>query len=222
MTKYNVLIIAEIYLKINFHLISFEGNTLENIKQVYSHPVALGQIRQFLHEHKHIQALEFSDTAGAVNMIKQKYKDSNNKYNYGAVASAFAAHTYGMTIIKEDILENQNNYTRFFLLKKVDDPKTYEIKNNIKNSAKVSLEFQLGEEAGTLYKCLEPFAKRDIAIVKIESRPIINTHWQFTFYMDIKADYSDNNFKAALSELINNTAKLRVIGYYHKGDYIPT
>jgi len=73
-----------------------------------------------------------------------------------------------------------------------------------------------------LYKCLEPFAKRNISLVKIESRPIINTHWQFTFYIDVKADVDSIEFTEAMNDLSKLVSRVRVLGSYTKGEYIPT
>jgi prephenate dehydratase len=213
-------IFKEIYLKIKFHLIGLPESSFNDIKELHSHPVGLGQISLFLEENRQIKAIEFPDTAGAVKMIKEK-----NDITKAAVASKFASNIYGMKILKEDIHENKNNYTRFFALRK----KTFKEStafNSVNNTSytkpKTTIQFRLGEEAGSLYKCIGAFATRDLALVKIESRPIINTHWEFTFYMDIRADISDEKMIDALEEMKLYSKDLRVLGCYEKGTYIDT
>lgn len=209
-------IFKEIYLKIKFHLIGLPESKFEDITELHSHPVGLGQISKFLETNRQIKAVEFPDTAGAVKMIKDK-----NDKSKAAVASKFAAELYGAKIIRESIHENQNNYTRFFALRKkqkslkADNPGSY-------FKPKTTISFRLGEESGSLYKCIGAFAKRDLALVKIESRPIINTHWQFTFYMDIRADVNSSQMEAAIEEMSQYSKDLRILGCYEKGIYIET
>jgi len=211
-TQYNFRIIKEIYLKVNFHLIGFPDRNLKDITEVYTHPVAMGQIQDFLSKNPQIKAVEYPDTAGSVTYIKEK-----NLKSSAAAASRKAAEVNGMKIIQENIQSNKQNYTRFFALEKNTGKFKYE-----ENANKTSLEFKLGEESGSLFKCIKPFAERNISLIKIESRPIINTHWQFTFYLDVKAGIQDKRMLEALKELEKATKNYRIIGSYKKGEYIET
>lgn len=209
-------IFKEIYLKIKFHLIGLPESQFDDISELHSHPVGLGQISKFLEDNRQIKAIEFPDTAGAVKMIREK-----NDKSKAAVASKFAAELYGAKILVEDIHENHNNYTRFFALRK--QQKHLETdSSNLYFKPKTTIQFRLGEESGSLYKCIGAFAKRDLALVKIESRPIINTHWQFNFYMDIRADVNSSEMKAAIEEMSQYSKDLRILGCYEKGIYIET
>ncbi len=210
-------VFKEIYLKIKFHLIGQPESKFEDIAELYSHPVGLGQISKFLEENRQIKAIEFPDTAGAVKMVKDSKVNSK-----AAVASKFAANIYGMKILQEDIHENKNNYTRFFALRKSNYAKASLDKSIQFEKPKTTIQFQLGEESGSLYKCLGAFANRDLALVKIESRPIINTHWEFTFYMDIRGDVNSKEMQEALEEMKTYAKDFRVIGCYDKGVYIDT
>ncbi len=223
LTQYSVYIIGEIYLKINFHVIGFDEASLADVKYLYSHKVALGQIQGFLRSHSEIQPIEYEDTAGAVNMIKTKYSNLKTRQQYAAAASEYAANFYGMKILERNIQENRYNYTRFFLLKNSNDTNKYNISTeDTETSKKVSLEFRLGEESGSLYECLEPFAKKNIPLIKIESRPIINTHWQFTYYIDLQADIKSNEFNKAFNDLKRIVSHVRILGDYANGVYIDT
>jgi prephenate dehydratase len=215
MTKNNFVINGEIYLKINFHLIGQPETALEKITKLYSHPVGLNQINRFLHENQYIKPFEYQDTAGSVKMISELNRDSSEFYTSAAAASRFAAETYGMKILKENIQENSKNYTRFFLIQREEDP------NDPENN-KTTVQFELGEESGSLYKALRCFADRDIALSKIESRPIINTDWEYRFYVDVGAGTHEEKLMNAFREFGDYAKGFRVLGSYRKGVYIDT
>ncbi len=200
LTKNNLHIIKEIYLIINFHLISFPGNKIEDLNELHTHPVAMGQIQSFLRKHKNLKPIEFPDTAGSVRMIKEK-----NLKNAAAAASRFSAEIYNMEIIEEKIQENKKNYTRFFVL-----------------SPKTTIEFELGEESGSLHKSLEVFANENISLTKIESRPILNTQWEYLFYIDVMAGIQEERMKRSIAKLKKIVKDFRILGSYQKGDYIQT
>lgn len=208
LTKYDFYINAELYLKINFQLIVNPGVKFEEITELYTHPVALGQIRWFLESNPQIKPIEFPDTSGAVEMIKLK-----NLKNAAAAAGRFSASNFKMEIIKENIQDNLKNYTRFFGISR-----TQTTNSLLKN--KTTIEFELGEEVGSLYKTLEFFNDKGIPLSKIESRPIINTEWEYTFYLDFLA--GNNQILQHLGELKSSVKDLRILGSYKKGDYIIT
>ncbi|MEP7103204.1 MAG: prephenate dehydratase [Candidatus Dojkabacteria bacterium] len=213
-SKFDFPIIGEVYLRINFHLIAHPGTNIKEIKTLYSHPVGLNQIKEFLKENKQIKAIEFDDTAGSVKMIKEKnLKDS------AAAASKLAAQLYAMEILEENIHENEKNFTRFFVLSK-DGKLPKELKDN--RNDKTSIQFLLGDEPGSLYKALRTFADRDIALTKIESRPILHTDWEYRFYVDVTAGIQEDKMKNALFELKSYVKEFKILGSYKKGEYIET
>lgn len=216
LSAYECEIVGELYLKINFHLIVHPGTKLEDITELYSHPVAINQIKKFSGEHPNITVKEYHDTAGSVEMIK---KDS--KLTAAAAASRFAAELYGMEVLEENIHENPKNYTRFYVIERkhnaVNVPKSL---SGIDN--KTTIQFSLGAEAGSLYKTLRSFADRDIALTKIESRPVINTDWEYRFYVDILAGMKEEKLAHALKEVEQYVKELRVLGSYVQGEYVTT
>lgn len=214
LTQYGFEIIGEIYLKIHFHLIAHPGTKIEEINSLYTHPVGMNQIKKFLKENPKIKPIEYSDTAGSVEMIKQK-----DLKNSSAAASKFAAEIFEMEVLQENIQENEKNYTRFFVLAQPNDGAGLS-KSQEKN--KTTIQFELGEESGSLYKSLRCFADRDIALSKIESRPILNTDWQYKFYLDVEAGIEDEKMKNAMNELKGYVHSLKVLGSYAKGGYIET
>jgi len=219
MTEYNFHIINEIYLIINFHLIALPGVEIKDLKDVYTHPVAMAQIRSFLEEHPTIDPHEYPDTAGALKMIKEK-----NLMNAAGSASRFAAELYGMNVLKEKIQHNKKNYTRFFVLSHNNlEVENAELEHEglTPNEHKTTIQFELGEEAGSLYNALGFFHKRNISLTKIESRPILNSDWEYRFYLDFKAGL-DKNMQEAIKELKYLVRDFRILGSYKVGKYIET
>jgi prephenate dehydratase len=213
-SKYNFPVVGEVYLKINFHLITHPDTKFEDIKTLYTHPVAMNQIREFLKENPQITPIEFEDTAGSVKMIKEKgLKDS------AAAAGKLAAEIYEMKVIEENIHENGKNYTRFFVLSRNGERPEKLIKE-VNN--KTTIQFQLGEEPGSLYKSLRAFSDRDISLTKIESRPIINTDWEYRFYVDVTAGIQEDKLKNALFEFKSYVKDFKILGSYKKGESILT
>ncbi len=213
LTKYDFHIINEVYLIVNFHLIAHPDAKFEDISDLHTHPVALGQIRGFLEANPQIKSHEFPDTGGGVKMVKEK-----GLKNAVGAASRLASEIYGMKVLKEKIQDNKKNYTRFFVLGRRDSPIAY----SSSGADKTTIEFELGQESGTLFKALGTFANRDIALTKIESRPIMHTDWEYIFYIDVMAGINGKKMKEALKELKDNVKDLRILGSYKKGVYIDT
>ncbi len=197
-----LMVCGETELRISHCLIAMEGAGLDTIKYVYSHPQALGQSRNFLKKLK-AEIVPASDTAGSVRMIKQeKRKDS------AAVASARAAEIYGMKILAREIEDNPHNFTRFFVLSKEDSPPT--------GNDKTSIVFSLKHKPGALYDCLGEFAKRNINLSKLESRPTRNQPWEYNFYMDFAGHREEKPVAAAIKALENHADFVKILGSYPK------
>jgi len=127
-----------------------------------------------------------------------------------------------MAIIKEKIQDNPKNYTRFFVLSKTEEPLEGYENHSKDKSSKTTLQFELGQEAGTLYKAIGAFAKENISLSKIESRPILNTEWEYRFYIDIIKGVNEPEMIKAIKELKKNVRSLRILGSYPQGIYIDT
>ena len=111
-----------------------------------------------------------------------------------------------MPIIKENIENNSNNYTRFLILSK---EKTHETDND-----KTSIIFSIKHEPGTLYEIIRIFYENKINLTKIESRPKIGKTWEYNFYVDFIGHELNEDITKVLSEIKNCTSFLRVIGSY--------
>jgi len=191
---------GEIELRIMHCLIANPSASLDTIRRVYSHPQALGQSQAFL-RHLNAELVSTYDTAGSVKFIKEK-----NIIDGAAVASARAAEIYGMKILARGIEDNQNNFTRFFILAREDSPPT--------GKDKTSIVFSVKHKPGALFYGLKEFADANINLTKIESRPTRQRAWEYNFYLDFEGHREDNKIKTALEELGQQSLFLKVLGSY--------
>jgi chorismate mutase/prephenate dehydratase len=199
---YDLKVCGEVIVKVAHCLIANPGTSLDAVKAVYSHPQALAQCRSFL-ERLNCELIPTYDTAGSVKLIKEK-----KLTNAAAIASEKAAELYGMKILARDIADNPENYTRFFVLSKEDSPITGKDKTSIIFSAK--------HEPGSLYHALGEFAKRNINLTKIESRPTKKTPWEYNFYLDFEGHRTEPRCAEALKALEKYAIFVRILGSYPK------
>jgi len=200
-------ICGEIYLRIEQCLIGLPDANLKGIKEVHSHPVALAQCEAYLDKNlPDAERFEHHDTAGSVADVK-KWADSSK----AAIASAAAAEHYGMKVLAHEIETNKQNYTRFVVLSK---DKTKDAKAN-----KTSLILSTDHTPGALYNALGAFAKRELNLSKLQSRPIIGKAWHYIFYADVAASAQSKQFQAALDELTAQKCEVTVLGSYVSGEH---
>jgi prephenate dehydratase len=197
----NLNIIAEEIIPIAHNLIGPPGSRFDEVRVVESHPVALAQCEQFFVEHPRLKRIATEDTAGSVRAVMLA-----GDVQRAAIAGRRAAEIYGGTILREHLEDNAENYTRFWLL----SPSQTEPEN----ADKLSLFFQLDHRPGALLHALEPFARRNINLMKIESRPVHGRPWQYRFYLDLQTARSNPEAAAALEELDKQVVELRILGSY--------
>ncbi|HLE75517.1 MAG TPA: prephenate dehydratase [Candidatus Bathyarchaeia archaeon] len=197
---HDLKVCGEIIIKIDHCLIANPSTSLEAVKAVYSHPQALAQCRNFL-ERLGRELIPTYDTAGSVKMLKEKgLKDA------AAVASERAAELYGMKILAREIADNPTNYTRFFVLSREDSPMT--------GKDKTSIIFSAAHTPGSLYTALGEFAKRNINLTKIESRPTKQTPWEYNFYLDFEGHRGEQRCAEALKALEKSATFIKILGSY--------
>ena len=201
--EYNLNIIGEVYLPIKHQLMALENQSIEDINEVWSHPMAINQCRVFLRKYPHIKLIEESDTAEVARLIEQK-----KLKGIAAIASKKAAEIYNLNIIASDIQTNPENYTRFFILKK--DAVVPEKFN------KVSLKFITKHQQGSLVEVLQIFVKHQLNLSKIQSLPIVDNPWQYSFFVDVL--FNDvKQFDNVLKEVNEIVSEVKILGKYTKG-----
>ncbi len=205
--EYPLQIIGEVKLRIKMNLMGLKTAQLKNIREVYSHPQALGQSDRFLRSLTNLKLHQFYDTAGAAKMVSEQQNGT-----YAAIASEQAAHHYGLKILKKGIETDHRNFTRFVVLSRKG--------TRPKQLAKTSLIFATKHAPGSLVNCLSLFADRNINLLKIESRPYVGKPWEYLFFVDIESDQRDNNFAAAFKQLKNMTSYHKVLGSYDIGKVV--
>jgi prephenate dehydratase len=204
-----MVVIGEIYLRIKQNLVALKGTKVENITEVYSHPIAILQCQAFFDNFPHIKLIDSIDTA-----LSAKEIADNKLKNIGAIASTLAATNYGLEIISEGIETNKMNYTRFLILS---DRKGHVRPDPEANKA--SLTFTLAHEIGSLSKILSILSFYNINLTKIQSNPILGKDWQYHFFIDVTFD-DYKYYRQAIDAIRPFTSELNIFGEYRKGKTI--
>lgn len=207
---FELRVAGETYLRIEHCLLAPPGTTIERVRRVYSHPVALDQCRAFLDRHD-VESVATHDTAGSVRKIVERDEDGA-----AAIAGRAAAERYGAEILRTGIEDDPSNYTRFFLLEPRDGGLASH-PSGPDGAWKTSIVFFIENEPGGLHAALEEFARRGIDLTKIESRPARGKPFEYMFYLDLRGRPSDDEVADALQGLDRRTSLLRILGAYPAG-----
>jgi prephenate dehydratase len=197
-------IVAETILPIEHHLIGCPGASLADIRAVASHPMALAQCEQLFNDHPSWKRVPAEDTAGSVREVLARQDKS-----LAAIAGQRAADHYRGVILAKSVQDNAENFTRFVLLV----PESQAAAQAAPNAHKMSIAMRLAHRPGALLASLEPFARHQVNLLKIESRPIHGRPWEYQFFLDLESD-RPGQLERALTEVRSATAELRVLGRY--------
>ena len=196
---------GEVYIPIHQNLMALPGQSVEDIKEVRTHYMAINQTRQFFERNcPWIKMVESEDTAkSAIDIAREGLT------GVGAVASELAAEQNGLTILAKGIETYKQNFTRFLIL---DD--SIQIKRN--KTDKASLCFTLPHKPGSLAQVLTILSFYDMNLTRIQSLPIPGQEWQYFFYADITfASY--DRYRQALKAVRPLMAELDILGEYQSG-----
>lgn len=202
--KNHLKIVGEIYLRINQHLLINPGVTLEDIREVHSHPMALLQCMDYLEKYNW-KLIETEDTALSARHIHQ-----HRSKHIAAIASKLAAELYQLNIIAPNIHTLRNNYTRFLVL---EIPETAK---DIPDANKASINFHTDHSKGSLAKVLSKIADGDINLSKLQSFPIPGSDWKYSFHADLEFTGLEQ-FNKVIKNIKPLTEGLRIYGIYKKG-----
>ena len=216
---HDLVITGELRLRIRHHLMAPPGVALADVRQVYSHPQALGQCQVFLKEKlPQAEAVPAYDTAGAAKRIAE-----DGRLDAAAIASERAAAEYGLNVLAAGIESNHQNYTRFLALARPEDvtPPPDPGETSDVQPFKTSLVYAMRQNVpGALFKSLAVFALRDLDLFKIESRPLVGHPGQYLFYLDVEGSTADEPVQRALDHLGEIAADLKVLGSYRHGEVV--
>jgi chorismate mutase / prephenate dehydratase len=197
----SLYIIAEVVRPISHCLIGPQGSTFESVETVESHPAALAQCERFFAAYPRLKRVAGDDTAGSVRRVTEAGDRSR-----AAIAGKHAAAIYDGVILHEHLEDHRENYTRFVL---IGPEPTAPGQGN-----KLSLAVRLTHQPGVLHSALEPFAKRGIDLLTIESRPFKGRPWQYHFFLDLLIPANEAELDRALNELQDLAEDLRILGRY--------
>ena len=202
--KTPLYIVGEVYAHIRQNLMALPGQTLNDIKSVHSHPIALEQCREYFEDKPEIRLVESEDTALSAREISEQQLKGR-----AAIAGNTAAELYDLEIMAMGIETNKVNYTRFWVLSRDINPSGRHIN-------KASLSFILQHRTGQLSEVLSILASQQINLTKIQSLPRIGTAWEYHFFIDVLfEDYA--RYSRAISAIRPLTEELMILGEYAEG-----
>ena len=201
----NLYISGEEYLNIHHHLMALPGQKIEDIKEVCSHPMALLQCKEFFKKHPHIKLVEDVDTAEVAKRISK-----NKLEGVAAIAPKLAAEIFSLDVIEDEIQTMKENATRFVIVQ------TKKPNNGIDQINKASLKFQLDHKRGSLAAILNVLSDCKMNLTKIQSLPVIESPWKYSFFVDVTfQNYKEYEKAIAIIEIM--ASELKVLGTYKNG-----
>ena len=206
----NLHIVGEAHLKVEHVLMCHPSASLKSLTQVRSHPQALAQCSRFFTENKRIKPVVYFDTAGAAESLV-----AEAPADIGAIASGYAAELYRLKVLRRNLQNQPNNFTRFLAVAKGPLKPVRGKARSGDGSYKTSIAFMPNRnQVGILFGILGVFALREIDLLKIESRPNPLSPFEYWFYLDFAGGLGDGKVDQALEQLSGMASRLKVLGSY--------
>jgi prephenate dehydratase len=206
-------IVGEVVLPVRHYLIAASPLELGRIETVVSHPHVPGQCTRFLHGPlARARVLAASSTAEAVRLVSERKDDS-----LAAIGTRLASELYECVVIAEGIQDREDNETRFVWLARTDSGSgAPQLRAQTGHGHKTSLVFwgAGADHSGWLVMCLNEFARREINLTKIESRPMREQLGHYMFFVDLEGSLRDEVVSLALTGLRAMCEQVRVLGSY--------
>jgi chorismate mutase/prephenate dehydratase len=192
-------ICGEVLLQVHQCVMSNESD-LSLIRKVYSHPQSFGQCQSWLHAHlPHVERVTAASNADAARLAAEESFSA-------AIAGAQAAEHFKLKVLAENIEDDARNTTRFLVIGKQDvAPSGHD---------KTSLVMTAANRPGAVHDLLSPFSHHGVSMTKLESRPSRTGLWEYVFYVDVEGHLSDAKVAAALTQLRQIAAFVKVLGSY--------
>lgn len=202
--KYGFYIVGEKCIKVDHNLLGIKGTQLSDIEEIYSHTQGFLQCKDFFDNYNKWRLIPYFNTAKSA-----QYISNENLKNKACVASKKAAGIYGLDILKENINYNSNNHTRFIIIGQ-------DMETN-KQCDKISVVINLPHKVGALHSILKQLTESNSNMMKIESRPIVDKSWEYSFYIDFHGNMFDENTKNVLKGIEEESLYFKLLGNY-KGE----
>lgn len=200
MKAYRFFIVRELKLPICHNLLVRPGVSLAAVTDVYSHPQGLSQCQEFLRAHPEIVPHEYSNTAAAAKLVAESSEP------IASISSLGCAELYGLTVAEPSIQDRAQNFTRFLCISRKPEIPS--------EGGKISIQFQLPHQTGSLYKILARFFSASLNLTKIESRPLPGSDFEFIFYCDFTGNLHEAQVMALLSSLKKELQQFIFLGNY--------
>lgn len=191
---------ADVILHVRHALLAPRGTKLEDLNFVRSHPQALAQCERYLRRNG-LEEVPWYDTAGSAKDLAE-----HPEPHTGAIATELAGELYDLQVLDTKIEDVEFNFTRFFILGNDDPPKG--------EYNKTSLVFATRHHPAALYDCLGEFARHNINLTKIESRPRRNRPWEPVFYLDFEGHWQEPHVQETLARLLQRASFVKMLGSY--------
>jgi prephenate dehydratase len=201
----NLHIIGEKYLNIHHHLMALKGQDIKDIKEVWSHPMALLQCKEFFKKYPHVKLVEDVDTAEVAKRISKQ-----NLVGIAAIAPKIAAEIFDLAIIEDEIQTIKENATRFVIVQ------TELPVNETDQINKASFKFQLDHKRGSLAAILNVLSDCKMSLTKIQSLPVIETPWKYSFFVDVTFEDS-KEYKKVVKIIEIMAEEFKILGTYKNG-----
>jgi len=201
-------VVGERFLQIRHQLMVTKGTRIEDIKTVFSHPMAINQCRKYLSQHPTWKLVETDDTAKSAEDISLK-----NNTKWACIASEEAAKLYGLDILAHNIETHSINYTRFFIVQKYKEKSFFQ-------ADKASIYVQVPDEKGALLNILRLIDKHDLNMSKLQSFPIMGQFRAYYFHIDIEFD-DIVNYQTLCHDFDSHGIPYEETGIYERADITP-
>ena len=198
----DLTIVGEYNLNIHHNLMAIEGQSIADITEVHSHPMALLQCKSFFKNYPHIKLIEAADTADVARKISE-----DNLMGLAAIAPKEAASIYDLTILAASIQTIKNNVTRFVVVQKKNGTLPKE------QISKASLKFILDHQRGSLAAVLNVMSDCLLNLTKIQSLPVIETPGKYAFFVDVTFD-TYQQYDKARKILAIMALEFKILGEY--------
>lgn len=203
MHLYDNYIVGEYVVKVEHALLGLRGADIRQIRTVYSHPQGLMQCSRFLDTKPEWEQVSLQNTAVSARKVLLE-----QDVTQAAIASPAAAAYYQLSVLEDHISDNENNSTRFIIIRKR--------KEYVKGADGISISFELtnAHETGSLYHILGFIIFNSLNMTKIESRPIQGEKWRYRFFIDFDGNLGEAHVRDALKGIEQETINFKILGNY--------